>query len=298
MDLINDINFHDLLEYPWKKTFIILRAKNLAVTTKILKETTSESGQFVYKNFGLVDGLTFVDPFRMALLIDVIKKVKDVPGDIVECGSFKGGSGIMMATALKQLGIKKHIHLFDSFQGLPEPDSGKDKGYSKGMFRSDYEALLKKIELMGLNRDISLHRGWFNKTVPDFLAQFKGHISLVHIDCDLYSSTNDCFPFLYPLVSQGGGIVLDDFNEGGRGEKRAVLEFLRDSREIINVGAAPQAFLFKNKVTTDSGFIYTDAGFTYDFGYLFGNKDYLDWLQNKMGESYKEMVIKFLANHQ
>ena len=116
------------------------------------------------------------------------------------------------------------------------------------------------------------------------------------MDCDLYSSTKDCFPYLYPLVSDGGAVVFDDFNDGGRGEKVAVLEYLLSSRETIYAGPAPQVFLFKNNVIMNSDNTYTDSGFNYNFDFLFSNTDYLNWLDNKLNVSYKKMILEFLAD--
>lgn len=296
MELIKNYKFHDLLELPWKKTFIFLRSNNLISIAEKFEKMTGDSKQFVCQNFKYVHDLTLVDPFRLALIIDLIKKIEYTEGDIVECGSYKGGSGIIMGLAMKYLGIKKHIHLFDSFQGLPEPDTEKDKGYSKGLFQSNYDTLFEKLKLMGLGNKITIHKGWFNQSIPQFLDQFKGRISLLHIDCDLYSSTKECLPFLYPLVSDGGGVVFDDFNDGGRGEKIAVLECLLGSKETIYVGPAPQVFLFKNNVVANGDFTYTDAGVKYNFDFLFSNNDYLNWLNNKLGVSYKKMVVEFCEN--
>ena len=140
--------------------------------------------KFIYENFKYVHDLTLVDPFRLIVLIDLIKKVEHLERDIVECGSYKGGSGIIVALAMKSFGVEKHIHLFDSFQGLPEPDVKRDKGYSKGMYKSNLDVLSEKLKLMELGDMVTIHEGLFNESIPQFLEQFKGRISLLNIDCD------------------------------------------------------------------------------------------------------------------
>lgn len=284
---------HDLMELPWKKTFIYLRFTNLLTVSKRLKKMGNKANDFVCENLSLIDGLTLVDAFRMVTLLELVLKMVDIEGDIVECGSFKGGSGILMALALKYFGINKHIHLFDSFQGLPEPDSIKDKGYVKGSFCSDYGALNKKISEMNLREQITLHKGWFSHTVPLFLKERTRPISLLHIDCDLYSSTQDCFPALYPHVSKGGAVVLDDFNDGGRGEKRAVLELLKDQDVVMHIGPAPQVYFIKGE-RNGEGPTCVDGGVTYDFGALLKNDIYLSWLDEKLASSYRTVVMDFV----
>jgi hypothetical protein len=274
---------------------MLLRSTRLAGLCKRLVDTNWDAGRFVCENYGHVEGLTLVDPFRMAVLVDIVRASAEVDGDIVECGSYKGGTGILMALALRQLGIRKQIHLFDSFQGLPEPHQSKDSGYAKGSFASDYDALAARIAELGLSGEITLHRGWFADTVPPFLNT-NSKVSLLHIDCDLYASTMDSFPPLYARVPMGGAVVLDDFNDGGGGEKLAVLETLEGSDIVLRVGPAPQVHFFRgdNLVT---GPVCRQQGVTYDFGPLLELSDYCAWLDSKMAAPYTARVMAFCAQH-
>lgn len=247
---------------------------------------------FLRKHWEEILPLTLLDPFRLGKIIDLVMDTANIPGDILECGSYKGGSGILMALLLKELGLKKKVHLFDSFEGLPEPHT-KDKGYKKGQFKSDFEKLRQVVERLGLKEQIVLHKGWFDATVPAYVAEHgEKPVSVFHIDCDLYNSTMGCFPDIYPLVSEGGVVILDDYNDGGRGEKLAVLETLNKLgvKEKITVGAASHSYFFKGQ--TEGENLIVDGGILYDLSDILSNTSYLDWLEETIGQDYS---IKFKA---
>lgn len=232
--------------------------------------------------------LTLLDPFRLGKLVDLVIQTAGIPGDILECGSYKGGSGILMALLVKELGLDKKIHLFDSFEGLPEPHA-KDKGYRKGQFKSDYDKLSQVVERLGLQDYVILHRGWFDTTIPEYVLENSSKpISLFHIDCDLYNSTMACFPDIYPIVALGGAVVLDDYNDGGRGEKFAVLETLNSLKvkEKMIVGAASHSYFIKGELSGEN--LIEDGGIYYDLSDILSNSSYLKWLEETIGQDYSE----------
>ena len=110
------------------------------------------------------------------------------------------------------------MHGFDSFQGLPEDwKPGEPKGsYSTGG------------RLPAVADNVQLHAGWFEHSLPDFLARHQGAVSLVHIDCDLYSSTRTVLSLLAGRLTVGSVIVFDDFlgfDSFEQHEYKAFLEF-------------------------------------------------------------------------
>lgn len=297
-ELIKNETLHELIELPWSKSYLALMRPTEREDMLAKKYTFSQhDNEFVYEHWDKINRLTLIDPFRMGKLIDLLIETKDVPGDIVECGSYKGGSGIYMALMLKKLGSKKHIHLFDSFEGLPDPDETHDRGYKKGQFKSNYDKLVALIEQYEVSEYITLHKGWFSATVPIYLDNLNNDISLFHIDCDLYSSTMDCFPQLYPKMSKQGVVVLDDFNDGGRGEKKAVLEILQkeqvDKKNII-VSTAPQSYFYINTDGELDSIVDGSAG--YNLSELLKNKDYLHWLKETINLDYENKLKAFYEN--
>ena len=164
----------------------------------------------------------------------------NIEGALVECGTWRGGACGMMALAHMRNGVPSRIlHLFDSFEGLPEPDSEKDgvksieyaSGNALGNLRSigkcvgtleENKQLLTEIVKYPHN-NIIYHKGWFQDTVPRD-AEELGSIALLRLDGDWYDSTMICLEKLYPLVVPGGIIVIDDYGHW-EGCKKAVDEY-------------------------------------------------------------------------
>ena len=123
------------------------------------------------------------------------------------------------------------MHGFDSFEGLPEDwKAGEQKGsYSTGG------------RLPVVPDNVRLHKGWFEHSLPPFLQQHNEPVSLVHIDCDLYSSTLTVLEQLADRFIEGSVIVFDDFL-GFPGfeqhELKAFEEFILDSGWTYTVLAA------------------------------------------------------------
>jgi O-methyltransferase len=150
---------------------------------------------------------------------------KDVQGCLVECGVWRGGSAAIMGMASRSAGKNRVLHLFDSFEGLPEPDE-KDGasakiysgGKASGSLTSIREcaATLEEVKSMFKNctslpeSQLRFHVGWFQHTVPAD-AKNLGPIAVLRLDGDWYESTRVCLDHLYPLLSSGGALLLDDY---------------------------------------------------------------------------------------
>lgn len=181
---------------------------------------------------------------RLATLWSQVRHLDQtgVPGDLVECGVWKGGSSGMMALAHMRAGTPtRSIHLFDSFEGLPEPDAAVDGAkavrYSSNHASGKKESIGKCVgplednqQLMGeiiqYPRDhVVYHKGWFENTIPALPKTF-GPIALLRLDGDWYESTKVCLDHLYDRVAPGGIVVIDDYGHW-EGCKKAVDEFFR-----------------------------------------------------------------------
>lgn len=170
---------------------------------------------------------TMTSPTRCKHLWDLSKRVLDasIPGDFVECGVWRGGSAGIMGLVLKARGENRELQLFDSFAGLPEPtieDGTRAAEYSGGRASGALESvdqcragledvrdfLFNQLELDATR--VKFHIGWFQNTVPE-VAPAMNPIAVLRLDGDWYESTRICLDFLYPLVSVGGVVILDDF---------------------------------------------------------------------------------------
>ena len=91
-------------------------------------------------------------------------------------------------------------HGFDSFQGLPTEWNEREQGsYSTKGF------------VPKLGDEITLHSGWFSESLPIFMKNNKGPVSIIHIDCDLYSSTKEALFLLAPWVTSGTILIFDEY---------------------------------------------------------------------------------------
>lgn len=145
-------------------------------------------------------------------LLDEAMRRREVDGLILEFGVFSGRTINRLAAQTSQ-----QIFGFDSFEGLPEdwrPDVGK------GAFRAGLPSVAPNVELVV---------GWFDETLPEFLERHEGPASLIHVDCDLYSSSKTVFDCCRDRIVAGTILVFDEFfNYVGwrRHEYRAFMEFV------------------------------------------------------------------------
>ena len=148
-------------------------------------------------------------------ITDVVRD--GVPGDLVETGVWRGGCGILMRGMLAALGDEtRTIWLADSFQGLPAPNPVAypvDDGDRHHEFTSYLGVSLeqvvenfRKYEL--LDDRVRFLPGWFAETLP--LAPIR-QIAVLRLDGDMYESTYVALENLYPKVSAGGFVIIDDY---------------------------------------------------------------------------------------
>jgi len=152
-----------------------------------------------------------------------------IDGSFVECGVWNGGSAGIIAAVAKH-NRNRHIWLFDSWEGLPEPSESDidykgrqgEKGMALGSEEKVKELFYRKLRLH--NKVNHLVKGWFSDTLPAHKNDV-GEIALLHLDCDWYESTKLCLEELYDMVVVGGSIFIDDYGHWG-GCKKAVDEFI------------------------------------------------------------------------
>ena len=163
---------------------------------------------------------------------DVFKKSLKVPGDIIECGVFKGASFVRLLT-FRDLLLKKKIkkiYGFDPFGKFPKQKIQKDQKFAtqhdKGTGLGISEKKLKTYLIKKKFKNFSLIKGDILKTLPKFLNKNKKlKISFLHLDMDVYEPTKFALDNLYNKISKNGVILIDDFY-GVEGATLATKEFL------------------------------------------------------------------------
>ena len=132
---------------------------------------------------------------RLALLGHAVGQV-ETEGLFLEFGVFQGET--IRCIASHHTGP---IHGFDSFEGLPEPG-----GVSLAAGEFDVGGTLPEVP-----DHVTLHKGWFDDSLPAFLETTAEPVAFLHIDCDIYSSTRTVFSLLGPRLQEGAVIVFDEY---------------------------------------------------------------------------------------
>ena len=175
------------------------------------REALSDTGRFVEQHMPLARSF----PGPPDLISHAVSCVSSLEhGLVCEFGVATGNSINYIASLLPQT----TVFGFDSFEGLPE-DWREE--YPRGSFQIE--------RLPEVSANVTLKKGWFSDTLPDFLEQHSGQAVFVHVDCDLYSSTKDIFNLLAPRIGPGTVLVFDEyFNYPGwrEGEYKAFMEFI------------------------------------------------------------------------
>jgi len=120
-------------------------------------------------------------------------------GDVIECGTYKGGSASNLSLACKMAG--KKLLLFDSFEGLPQND-----WYDRGEFAGNTDEVMKNIKKYGDIACCEFYKGWFEETLPSLNRP----IMLAWLDVDLPESLHTCVLNIWRNLVDGGYIFIDE----------------------------------------------------------------------------------------
>jgi hypothetical protein len=131
-------------------------------------------------------------------LIDYALQAVGIDGHYLEFGVFTGGTIRYIARRIGQ----RAIHGFDSFEGLPEAWSG---------FNLGGKAFDRKGQMPRVPDNVTLHRGYFDASLPKWLDEHSGPIAFMHLDCDIYSSTKTVFELTAPRLVPGTVILFDEY---------------------------------------------------------------------------------------
>jgi O-methyltransferase len=177
-----------------------------------------------------------------------------LPGSIVECGVWRGGSMMAVALTLLRLGVEdRDLYLFDTFAGMAMPSEhdfpfGEPDRPALARWRRDRRGEVNEWAYAPLERvrdnilstgyppqRVHLVKGLVQDTVPD---QAPDAIALLRLDTDWYESTRHELKHLYPRLTPGGVLILDDYGAWA-GQRRAVDEFAPASGLLLSrIGAS------------------------------------------------------------
>eukprot|EP00931_Biecheleriopsis_adriatica_P122185 TRINITY_DN97194_c0_g1_i1.p1 TRINITY_DN97194_c0_g1~~TRINITY_DN97194_c0_g1_i1.p1 ORF type:complete len:320 (-),score=37.02 TRINITY_DN97194_c0_g1_i1:44-1003(-) len=162
-----------------------------------------------------IHGATMIGVRRMAALHEIMRYVylaKQLDGDFLETGIWRGGSCIYAKGFMEAYGIRQKVWGLDSFAGLPVGQHPRDPYYNFQSFLSASLELVednfKRYQLWG--DGVELVKGWFEDTLPTVRERLK-RLAILRLDGDLYKSTLETLCFLYDRLVIGGFWIMDDF---------------------------------------------------------------------------------------
>lgn len=169
-----------------------------------------------------------------------------IPGDFVECGTYKGGSAAVMS---KYLNNDRHLWLYDSFEGLPETSikDGEEAKTWVGKCLATVEDVRQLMQLVSTSEEnYTIWKGWFEQAFTEYPLPEK--VALLHCDADWYNSVYLVLETFYDRIPNGGCIVLDDYGfwEGCR---EAFYDFCysRNEKPLLERVEIDQAYWVKGK---------------------------------------------------
>lgn len=198
----------------------------------------AEQQVFVRRHRRDIGNLTMVATsglIGLTRLIDVVVEER-VPGAFVETGCWRGGASFLAARRFLGRGDPRQVWMFDSFEGLPEPEpvdgaralswGESPEGRRLQNCAVDVDSVEGSAHLLELDKYTRIVKGWFDETLVSSRDEI-GPISMMRIDCDWYASVRVCLDVLFDSVQEGGYVIFDDY-DSWPGCTLAVHQFLSE----------------------------------------------------------------------
>jgi hypothetical protein len=188
---------------------------------------------------------TMTSPERVVSLLRAVEYITraQIPGDIVECGVWRGGSMMAVARALQRLrDTSRSLFLFDTYEGMSPPTEA-DRSYRGELADTllstqpkegswiwavaQLEGVQGVMERSGYPQErVKFIKGKVEETLPQEAPE---RLALLRLDTDWYESTKHELEHLYPRLSPGGVLIIDDYGHW-EGARRAVDEYIAQHR--------------------------------------------------------------------
>ena len=192
-----------------------------------------------------VQHATMTSPERVSALCSAVRYIQDarIPGDVVECGVWRGGSMMAVASVLQeQPGLSRHLWLYDTYEGMTAPTAEDRDSWGAGADSqlaeqdrddprsvwcvSQLEEVQHNLQQTGYaEAQMSFVKGPVESTIPE---QVPDQIALLRLDTDWYSSTKHELEHLYPRLAPGGVLIIDDYGHWN-GCRQAVDEYFAEA---------------------------------------------------------------------
>jgi len=232
---------HIIRKITRKMGFEVIRYKEPDAKESGLPLDFDESTTCIFRT---IEKYTMTSPERVYALIEATRYIAKnrIEGAMVECGVWRGGSAMAMALALLEIGdFERDIYLYDTFCGMTAPSrvdisiSGRPAQEKFSQLRisddsSDWcfcplEGVRDNLRSTGYPKDrFHFVKGKVENTIPGNVPE---KIALLRLDTDWYGSSRHELVHLYPRLSSGGVLIIDDYGQW-QGVKKAVDEYMSE----------------------------------------------------------------------
>ena len=185
--------------------FFILNSRSIHPAYKLTFYKKYSLGLKMFLNkFRMPSGTSYKSHLAMGLKI--LETPPDVEGDIVECGTWKGGSAVNLSLICRL--TKRKLKIYDSFEGLPESLEVDRQGfYATGDYCGTLEEVKENIRKYGAIECCEFVKGWFDETLP----QLDSPVLLAFVDVDLELSLETCVRYIWPNLVENGYFFIDEY---------------------------------------------------------------------------------------
>lgn len=143
---------------------------------------------------------------HLAMALKILETAPEIQGDVIECGTWKGGSAANLSLVCHITG--RRLKIFDSFEGLPigEPGDREAPTYKPGDYCGTLDEVKRNISRCGAIESCEFIKGWFKDTLP----KLNSPVLLAFLDVDLEASLHTCVRHIWPKLVDRGFIFIDE----------------------------------------------------------------------------------------
>lgn len=228
-----------------------IKKEILKLSTEMKPKSLEIIEYVLIKNYAKI-GMTSIPRLINTLKSCIYVIENNIPGDFVECGTWRGANGIIAKKIFEQMGSKKKVWLYDTFEGMTAPsiidvnNLTKEKAkikYLKTKKKTHSEwcyASLDDVKNNFLSSNLNMNSVIFVKGKVEETLKIKknlpGKISVLRLDTDWYKSTKLELEILYPILSNRGVIIIDDYGHW-EGSRKAVDKYLSKltNKPMLNI---------------------------------------------------------------
>ena len=195
---------HDVVTLPIS-IFFILSSKRIHPAYRMTPLRKAKLGLRMFLNTRRIPTGTS-HRCHLAMALKLLETPPDTAGDVMECGTWKGGSAANLSLVCRMVGRK--LRVFDSFQGLPklDPRDREASGYQMGDYLGTLDEVKTNVSRFGAIECCEFVEGWFEDTLPTL----SDPVLLAFLDVDLEASLDTCVKNIWPHLVDGGYIFTDE----------------------------------------------------------------------------------------